>query len=170
MFQSSTSAEVCAANCVAVHCNSMSRAPPCHGPGSGDIRVMLRPFLLLGLCLQAVLGVDGQAWQQAAPVCSTSADCGPLGRCVEGMHCSYLSTATASGTAASRFKYIVVGGGAAGCAGENPWLNPVKSQPNPPTHGQQWAGRTQLGNFGTPLPAARTLDSLPVCTWSAWSC
>ena len=93
--------------------------------------MMLRPFLLLGLCLQAVLGVDGQAWQQAAPVCSTSADCGPLGRCVEGMHCSYLSTATASGTAASRFRYIVVGGGAAGCAGENPWLNPVKPPAKP---------------------------------------
>ena len=120
---------------------------------------MLRPFLLLGLCLQAVLGVDGQAWQQAAPVCSTSADCGPLGRCVEGMHCSYLSTATASGTAASRFRYIVVGGGAAGCAGENPWLNPVKPPPQP-AHTWPAVGRAAER-------PARASDSLPVCMCAA---
>ena len=70
---------------------------------------------LLLLAAASMLGVDGQT----APVCANSADCGPMGQCVHGQHgqhCSYLSTGTASETASRRFKYIVVGGGAAGCA------------------------------------------------------
>ena len=71
-----------------------------------------RGFQLAVFAAASVLRGDGQV----TPVCSTSADCGPLGRCADGLHCSYLSTATASETASNRFKYIVVGGGAAGCA------------------------------------------------------